>query len=163
DRGEDLPGVLVAEQAEDAQGLLGEGLHRAEQRGLLVEGLAGPAGEGGRDDQGGAVGALVDEGGAGRVPRRVAARPQGGADGARGARGRRGLARDQSRAADRGGGPVAAGRLQGAVVRLGGQAGHGLAEVGEVRGRLLDGPVLHGGGDGVGGVGGQGGRLFDGL
>ena len=37
-----------------------------------------------------------------------------------------------------------------AVVLLGGQAGHGLKHVGEVRGALFHGPVLHGRGDGVG-------------
>ena len=39
---------------------------------------------------------------------------------------------------------------QEAVVLLGGQAGHGLEQVREVGGALFDGPVLHGGGDGVG-------------
>ena len=37
-----------------------------------------------------------------------------------------------------------------AVVLLGGQAGHRLEQVREVGGALLDGPVLHGAGDGVG-------------
>ena len=58
-------------------------LHRAQQRGLLVERLAGVAAEGGRDAQGRAVAVPLDESRAGRVPRGVAARFEGGAQSAR--------------------------------------------------------------------------------
>ena len=47
-------------------------------------------------------------------------------------------------------GLAVAGRGEEAVVLLGGQAGHRLEQVGVVGRALLDGPVLHGGGDGVG-------------
>ncbi len=57
-----------------------------------------------------------------------------------------------------------AGGGQEAVVLLGGQAGHGLEQVGEVGRPVLDGPVLHGAGDGVGdGRVGQLRALLDGL
>jgi hypothetical protein len=50
DRREDLAGLGIAEQLQDAQRLVRQRLHRAEQRRLLVERLAGPAEEDGRDD-----------------------------------------------------------------------------------------------------------------
>ena len=57
-------------------------VHRAQQRDLGVERLAGPRGEGGRDAEQRAVRVLEDEGRAGRVPGRVAARLEGRADAA---------------------------------------------------------------------------------
>jgi hypothetical protein len=48
-------------------------------------------------------------------------------------------------------------------VLFGGDAGHGLEEVGEVGSALFDGPVLHGRRDGIGGVGVEGRALADGL
>ena len=53
--------------------------------------------------------------------------------------------------------------LQEAVVLLGGQAGHRLEQVREVRGALFHRPVLHGGGDGVGDGRVERGALLDGL
>ena len=140
----------LAEELEDADGLGAEGFHRAEQRGLLVERLAGPAQEGGGDDQGRAVGVLEDVGGAGRVPGGVAAGFEGGAEAAGGKAAGIGLALDQFLAAEFGQrAPMPSGREE-AVVLLGGDAGHRLEQVGVVGGALLDRPVLHGGGDGVG-------------
>ena len=101
DGGEHLRRV-GAEELEDAQGLLRERLHRAEQRRLLVERLAGPRAEGGRDDERRAVGVLEDEGGAGRVPGGVAAGLERGADAAGGEAGGVGLALDQLLAAELG-------------------------------------------------------------
>src|SRR5207249_3385639 len=83
---EDLLGVLVAEQAQDAQRLVRQRFHRAEQGGLLVQGLAGPAEEDGRDNERGPVRPFVDERGAGGVPGSVAAGLEGGADAAGGER-----------------------------------------------------------------------------
>ena len=64
---------LRAEELEDADGLLGERLHRTQERRLLVERLAGPADERGRDDERSAGGRHEQPRRAGRVPRGVAA------------------------------------------------------------------------------------------
>ena len=80
DRREDLLGLGIAEQTQNAQGLVGQCLHRTQQRSFLVEGFAGPAQKGRRNDQGGTVGAFVEEGGRSRVPGRVAARLEGRTD-----------------------------------------------------------------------------------
>ena len=147
---EHVPGRGVAEQFEDAQRLAAEGFHRPQQRGLGVQGLAGPAEEGGGDDQGGAVGVLDDVGGAGRVPGGVAAGLEGGAEAAAGEAAGVGLALDQLAAAElEQGRPAAAGGGQEAVVLLGRDAGQRLEDVGEVGRPVLHGPVLHGRGDGV--------------
>ena len=82
--------------------MLRERFHRAEQRGLLVERLAGPGTERGGDAQRRAVGVVEDEGGAGRVPGGVAAGLEGGADAARGEARGVGLAADQLLAAELG-------------------------------------------------------------
>ena len=151
-----LRAVVVAEEPQDAQRLLRQRFHRAEQRRLLVERLAGPAEERGRDDQRRAVGPFEDEGGAGRVPGGVAAGLEGGADAAGGKRTGVRLAADQFLAAELGDRLAVAGRGEEAVVLLGGQAGHRLEEVREVGRALLDGPVLHGRGDRVGDRGSSG-------
>ena len=73
--------------------------HRAQQRRLLVERLAGPADERGRDDQRDAPPLIEQPRRAGRIPRRVAARFEGGAHAARREARRVGLALDQFLAA----------------------------------------------------------------
>ena len=150
DGGEDVLDVGLAEQLEDADGLGAQGFHRAEQRGLLVQGLAGPGEEGGGDDQGGAVGVLHDVGGAGGVPGGVAAGLEGGAEAAGGEAAGVGLALDQFLAAELGDGAAVVGGGEEAVVLLGGDAGHRLEQVGVVGRAVLHRPVLHGDGDGVG-------------
>ncbi len=65
--------LVGAEDLEDAQCLLGERLHRAEQRDLGVQRLTGPGDEGGRNAEGDVVVAPHEEGRAGRVPSGVAA------------------------------------------------------------------------------------------
>ena len=95
---------LRAEQLEDADGLLRERFHRAQQRRLLVERLAGPADERGRDDERRAVRRHQQPRRAGRVPGGVAARLEGGAHAARGEARGVGLARDQFLAAELGDG-----------------------------------------------------------
>ena len=92
---EDQAGVLVAEQRQDPLGLHVQRLHRAEQGGLLVQRLARPRTERGRDAQRGAVRVLEDVRRAGDVPRGVAARLERGADAAGGEAGRVRLALDQ--------------------------------------------------------------------
>ena len=83
-----------AEQLQHAHRLLRQRFHRAQQRRLLVERFAGPAHERRRDDQRDRAAAVEQPGRAG-IPRRVAARLEGGAHAAgRKARGVR-LALDQ--------------------------------------------------------------------
>ncbi len=95
DGGEDLLGLARRRTAAGPIAELRERVHRAQQRGLLVERLAGPGDEGGRDEERVAVRVLEDVGGAGRVPGGVAAGLEGGADAAGGERGGVGLALDQ--------------------------------------------------------------------
>ncbi len=157
---EDLLGFRIAEQPQDAQGLSREGLHRAQQGGLLVERFAGPAEKHGGDDQRGTVGAFVQEGGAGRVPGGVAACLEGRPDRERAGVG---FAADQFLAAELGDGHAVRRRLQKAIVLLGGQAGHRLKQVSEVRGPLLHRPVFHSRGNAVGDGRVQGSALLDGV
>src|SRR5262249_30814592 len=83
---EDLLGLFVTEQLEDAEGLVRKRFHRPQQRRFLIESFAGPAQERGRDDERRAVGAFQDVGRAGGVPSGVAARLEGGANAAGGKR-----------------------------------------------------------------------------
>ena len=118
---------------------------------LLVEGFTRPRDERAGDDQRAAVRGLQQPRGAGGIPRRVAAGLEGGAHAARREAGGVGLALDQLAAVELGDG-VAVGRgREEAVVLLGRNARHGLEPVRVVRGAVLDGPVLHGGRDRVGG------------
>ena len=141
---------LGTEELQDADGLLGEGLHRAQQRCLLVEGFTCPADEGRRDDERRAVLHHQQPGRAGRVPRRVAAGLEGGPHAARGKTRRVGLAFDQLLAAELGDGAAVGRRRQERVVLLGGDAGHRLEPVRVVRGAMLDRPVLQRRGNDVG-------------
>ena len=148
-RAVDARGVR-AEEPEDPHGLLREGFHRAEQGGLLVEGLAGPGTERGGDAQGRAVGVVEDERGAGRVPGGIAAGLEGGADAARGEARGVGLAANQLLAAELGDRRARLGRDQERVVLLGGQPGHRLEPVGEMGRAVFHGPLPHRGRDDVG-------------
>jgi hypothetical protein len=97
--------VLVAEELEHARACLSTGLHRAQQRRLLVERFAGPRA---RRPWGcterGAVRVFEDVGGAGRIPRGVAAGLERGAEAARGEARRVRLALDQFLAGELGDG-----------------------------------------------------------
>ena len=104
DGGEDAAGGGVAEPAQDAQGLLAQGLLRAQQRDLVVQGLAGVRDEGGGDGQGDAVGLDLQEDRAGDVPGGVAAGLEGGADAARREGAGVGLALDEALAGELGDG-----------------------------------------------------------
>ena len=73
----------------------GERLHGTEQRRLLVQRLARVGAEGRRNAEGRAVRVALDEGGRSRIPRRVAARLERGADAAGGETRRIRLAHDQ--------------------------------------------------------------------
>ena len=127
-----------------------EGLHGAQQRGLLVQGLAGPRNEGRGNAERRAVGVFQDVGRAGDVPGRIAAGLERGADAARGEAGSVRLALDQGAAGEFGHRAAVAIGSEEAVVLFGGQTGQGVEDVGVVRGALLDGPGLDGRGHGVG-------------
>ena len=66
-----------AEELEDADSLLGQRLHRAKERCLLVERLTSPADERGRDNEGGAGRSHEQPWRTRRIPGRVAARFEG--------------------------------------------------------------------------------------
>ncbi len=72
-RGDHFAGGGVAQSLEDPQGLLGDRVHRTEQRGFLVQGFAVVRAEGGGDAEGDvAASVLLQKGGRGAVPGRVA-------------------------------------------------------------------------------------------
>ena len=139
-----LADVLVAEEGQHAASLLVDGLHRAEQRGLLIERLARPRAERRGDAERGAVGVVEDVGGARRIPGGVATGLERGPQAARREAGRVGFALDQLLAGELGDRvSITRGREE-TVVLLGGDPGERVEDVGVVRGPLLDGPVLHG-------------------
>ena len=157
--GADALNVLVAEELQNPEGLLVQGLHGPQQGGLFVQSLAAI----GAESRGDAEGVALDEGVGGGVPGGVAAGLKGGAKTAGGeGRGVR-LALDQLLAGELHDDAAVGRRGDEAVVLLGGDAGEGLEPVGEMGGAVLYGPVPHGGGHGVGHVGVQHGSLVNGL
>ena len=158
DGGRDVLGLL-AEQLEDALRLAGQGLHRAQQGGLLVQSLAGIADEGGGDAQH----VVLDEGVAGGVPGGVAAGLAGGAQAARGEGGGVRLAADQLLAAELHDGGAVPHRADEAVVLFAGDAGQRLEPVGVVGSPQLHGPALHDAGHDVGHLDVEGGALVQGV
>jgi hypothetical protein len=149
-RGEDAVRILLAEHPQQPLRLRVEHLHRAQQGGFLVQRLARPRTEGRRNAQRGAVGVFQDVGGAGHVPRGVAARLERGADAAGGEARRVRFALDELLGAEFRQRAALAVRLQEAVVLFGRETGQRIEDVGVVRGALFDGPVAHGDGDLVG-------------
>ena len=141
DRREHALGLLVAEQPQRLDRRLGQRVHRAQQRDLVVQRLARPRRERGRDAQQRAVGVLEDERRARRVPRGVAAGLEGRADAAGGERRRVGLALDELLAGELGDRGALAGRAVERVVLLGGRAGQRLEPVRVVGGALLQSPT----------------------
>ena len=158
DSGGDVIHVL-AEQLQDADGLIGQRVHGAQQRGLLIQSLAGVADERGGDAQH----IVLDERVAGGVPCGVAAGLTGGAQAA-GREGRSiGLAAHQLLAGElHDGGAVAHGADE-AIVLLTGDAGQRLEPVGVVGGAQLHGPALHHTGHNVGHLNVQRGALVQSL
>ena len=150
-RGEHLLGLSVAEQTQDAQTLGVDGLHGAQQRGLLVQGLPGVGDEDGGDAQDGTRGHLLYKGGRGHIPGGVAPGVVGGAQAAGGEGGGVGLAHDELLASELKDGLSVLRPGDKGVVLFGGDAGEGLEPVGVVGGPLLHRPVLHGVGHNVGG------------
>ena len=116
----------------------------------MVEGFAGHGDEHRGDAQRVAVGVFQDVGGAGDVPAGVAAGFEGVAEPAIGEAGGVGLPLDEGFAGELGDGGPVGGRLEEAVVFLGGEPGQGEETVGVVGGTFFQSPVFHGGGDDVG-------------
>ena len=138
-------GRIVAEQAQDAQGLPGKGGNGTHERDLAVQGLARIAVEQGGHMQG----AADDEGRDRGIPGRVTAGLEGGAQAAGRERGGIRLAADEHLAREFVDDAAFTGGSKERIVLFGRQAGHGLEPVGVVRGALADGPVLHGAGHGI--------------
>src|SRR4029079_12160561 len=113
-------------QPDRAQRAARQRVHGAQQRDLVVERLAGPRRERGRDAEQRPVRVLEDERGGGRVPCGVAARLEGGADAAGRERGRVRLALDELLARELGDRVAVARRVVERVVLLGRQAGQRL-------------------------------------
>ena len=142
---------LLAEELEHPAGLVADGVHGAQQRGLLIQHLAGVAAKRGGDIEG----IVLNKGIAGGVPGRVSSGLEGGAQAAGGEAGGVGLALHQllagklhdDAAAIRGG--------KEAVVLFRVDSRHGLEPVGEMGGALLNGPILHGVGHHAGHMGRQ--------
>ena len=132
-----------AEQLEHADGLLRQGFHRAEERRLLVERLAGPAHERRRDDERHRAAAVEQPRRAGRIPRRVAARFERGAHAARREARRVGLALDQFLAGKLRDRLAVARRVEKRIVLFGRDAGERLEPVRVVRRAVFDRPFLH--------------------
>ncbi len=143
DGGEDPPGVRVPEQPQCPDCRPRERVHRAQQRNLVVERLAGPGGKRGGDAQHRAVGVLEDEGGRSRIPRGIAARLERGPNSAGGERRGVRFALDQLLARELGQRGPLAGRTPEAVVLFGGRAGEWLKPVGVVGCAALERPRLH--------------------
>jgi hypothetical protein len=133
-------GGVVAEQRQHTAGLHVDGLHGAQKRRLLVERLAGVAAEGSGD----AEHLVLDEGVGGGVPRGVAAGLEGGAQAAGREAGGIRLALNELLTREGHDGQAVVGRVDEAVVLLGGDTRQRLEPVGVVGGALLDGPLLHG-------------------
>ena len=136
----------LAEQRQNALGLTRERGHGAQQRGLLVQGLARV----GAESRGDAQDIVLDKGGAGGIPSGVATGLEGGAQAAVGEAGGIGLTLDEVLARKLGNGGAVVVRLEEAVVLLGSDARKRLEPVRVVRSTLGDGPDLHGMGNGVG-------------
>ncbi len=139
-------------------------VHGAEQRGLLVQGLAVVGTEGGGDAEGHITGGVfLQEGGGGAVPGGVAAGLEGHAQAAAGEGGGIRLALDQLLAGKLHDHAAVVGGGDEGVVLLGGDAGQRLEPVGVVGGTFFDGPILHGVGHHRGHLGGKGNAGDDGL
>ena len=139
-------GDVLAEQAQDAAGLVADHLHAAQKRGLFVQRLAVPAAEGGGHTER----AILYKGVAAGVPGGVAPGLGHGAQAAGGEAGGVRLAPHQLFAGKlHDGGAVLHGAHK-AVVLFAGDAGEGLEPVGIVGGALFHGPVTHDAGHHVG-------------
>ncbi len=141
DRGDDPLGLRVAEQPQNAQGLLVQRVHRAQQRGLFIQRLPAV----GAERRGDAQGLALDERVAGRVPCGVAPGLESCPQPPRREAGSVRLALNQLFAGKfHQNLPVFHGGDE-AVVFFGRDARHGLEPVGKMGGALLQRPLFHGG------------------
>ena len=161
--GTHIAGRMVAEQAQNAQGLAGEGGNGAQQGDFAVQGFAGIGVEVGGDVQGGPVGGGNDEHRHGGVPGGVAARFKSGAQPAgREGRGVR-FTTDEHFAGKFADDLAVGGGRQEGVVFFGGEAGHGVEPVRVMGSAHFNGPVFHGIGHHVGDFRVQAFAVADGL
>ena len=158
-RGDHALDLVVAEQAQDAQRLAVERLHRAQKRRLLVEGVAGVGAKRRRNAQRRALDERVARG----IPRGVAAGLEGGAQTARGKRRCVRLAFHQLLARELHDHAAVGGRRDEAVMLLGRDSRERLEPMRVVGRPARDRPVLHGGGHRVRHAQIETGPLVDGL
>ena len=140
----------MAEQTQNALRLLVESLHRTQDRGLLIEGLAGPRDEGRWNAQGRSVRVLENIGRTRDVPNRIAPRLEGGTYAASREAGAIRLALNQLGTAEFGDRSTVPIGCEEAVVLFGGRPGQRVEDVRVVSRTFLDGPVFHRGRDDIG-------------
>ncbi len=144
DGGGDM-GAAFAKELQNLAGFGGDGLHGAEQGGLLIQCLAGV----GAESSGNAQNVIFYKGIAGGIPCGIAAGLTGGTQTAGGEGGCVGLTLNELLTFKlHNGSAIAHGRHK-PIVLLGGDAGEGLEPVGIMGGTLFDGPVLHNAGHNV--------------
>ena len=131
---------MIAEDAEQTEGLGVDDGHGAEQRRLGVQRLARVGAEGG----GNVERAVLDKGIGRRIPGGVAACLKGGADTAGGEGGGVRFALDQLLAGKLHNDLTGADGTDKGVMLFGGDTGQGLEPMGEMGRALLDRPILHG-------------------
>ena len=141
--GGDNPFGVRAEQFQDADRLLRERFHRAQQRCFFVECFAGPAHERGRNDQRHRAAALEQPGRRRRIPRCVAARFEGAPHAARRKTRRVRFASDQFFAGKFRDRFAVGGGTEKRIVFLRGDAGQRLEPVRVMRRAVFDRPFLH--------------------
>src|SRR5690606_5514179 len=143
DSREYLPDVGDAEQVEDSSGGPIERLDRAQERKLVVQGLARPRGEDSRNGQVRPLVVLDDEGRRGRIPGRISTRLEGCTQATARETRRIRLTLNQILAGKLCDGPSALVRRDEAVVLLGRRTRERLKPMGEVRHPPLGRPLLH--------------------
>ncbi len=148
--GHDGHGGIHAEQTQHAGGLLVQSLVGTQNGRLFVEGDARPGKEHRGDAQHHARGAFHEVGGAGHVPRGIAASLEGGAKPAGGEARTVGLALHEGAAAELGQRSALAVGIEEAVVLFRGKAGQRIEDMGVMVRAAFHGPGFHGVGHHVG-------------
>ena len=144
--GDHVLGLRITEEPQNADALLIQRVHGAQQRRLLVQRIAGVGTEDGGDAQRSVLYKGIGRG----IPCGIAAGLKGGPQTAGGEAGGVGLAAAQLLAGQfHQDAPIPGGRDK-AVVLLGGKTGHWLEPVGKMGSAQLSGPILHGRGDLIG-------------
>ena len=159
DRRDDLRNVVNSKAGKHTLCLVGDRLHAAQQRRLLVEGFAGV----GDERRGNAEHLVLDEREARGIPGRIATRLGRTTQAAARERRRVRLALDELLARKRRDGHAVTQRVDEGVMLLGGDAGKRLEPMRVVRASILDGPLLHGMRHSVGRILVKRGAVLDGL